>query len=434
MKKLLFLLLIPFCSFGQTYIINKVGSTYVAYAGEGSGFSDYTDTDPTNVIKNAIAALTPAGAQGTGGGDIKISSGLYTLTDEIVINGWESATPYSSVKITGPALSTILRQSTANKHAIVIKNRAHVDLYDMRIEANGSARAAIYGDYSGTDATSVYGGRWDNLFLYSQSTSYAALHLYNPTYLAAGTITAINQNNHAVYIEQRSTTNNFGNSSFEMLTVMASNTSPYAGLAIVNTTGTRRMNLCTVNNYQQGGGGYYGIATSYAGNWHFNYVAIEAVNTCIGLGVLGAGSSNETNTMKFSAGYLRPNTGGTGIKCSQYTGANTFEDLWFEGNATATPIDDASSSRNPNKYVLHLGFSAVWANNVISRPYDTYTEYTTSNTPYKRATKQASYTELVTMTTTQRDAMTSPVNGTKLYNSTTNKEQVRASGAWVDDH
>jgi len=38
------------------------------------------------------------------------------------------------------------------------------------------------------------------------------------------------------------------------------------------------------------------------------------------------------------------------------------------------------------------------------------------------------------MTTTQRDAISSPPNGLMLYNSTTDKLQVRAAGAWVDLH
>lgn len=36
------------------------------------------------------------------------------------------------------------------------------------------------------------------------------------------------------------------------------------------------------------------------------------------------------------------------------------------------------------------------------------------------------------MTTTQRDAIASPPNGLMLYNTTTNKSQVRAAGAWAD--
>lgn len=38
------------------------------------------------------------------------------------------------------------------------------------------------------------------------------------------------------------------------------------------------------------------------------------------------------------------------------------------------------------------------------------------------------------MTGTQRDAISSPANGLVLYNTTTNKLQVRAAGAWVDLH
>lgn len=38
------------------------------------------------------------------------------------------------------------------------------------------------------------------------------------------------------------------------------------------------------------------------------------------------------------------------------------------------------------------------------------------------------------MTSTQRDAITSPPAGLMLYNSTTNKLQVRTNAAWVDLH
>lgn len=38
------------------------------------------------------------------------------------------------------------------------------------------------------------------------------------------------------------------------------------------------------------------------------------------------------------------------------------------------------------------------------------------------------------LTTTQRDAMSSPADGILIYNSTTSKAQIRAAGAWVDLH
>jgi hypothetical protein len=38
------------------------------------------------------------------------------------------------------------------------------------------------------------------------------------------------------------------------------------------------------------------------------------------------------------------------------------------------------------------------------------------------------------MTTTQRNAISTPPDGLVLYNTSTNKLQVRAGGAWVDMH
>jgi hypothetical protein len=38
------------------------------------------------------------------------------------------------------------------------------------------------------------------------------------------------------------------------------------------------------------------------------------------------------------------------------------------------------------------------------------------------------------MTTTQRNAITTPADGLVIYNTTDNKLQVRASGVWVDLH
>lgn len=41
---------------------------------------------------------------------------------------------------------------------------------------------------------------------------------------------------------------------------------------------------------------------------------------------------------------------------------------------------------------------------------------------------------LPTLTTTERNALSSPSNGTMIYNSTTHKGQIRANGSWVDLH
>lgn len=41
---------------------------------------------------------------------------------------------------------------------------------------------------------------------------------------------------------------------------------------------------------------------------------------------------------------------------------------------------------------------------------------------------------LPTLTTTERDALSSVANGTLIYNTTTDKVQARAAGSWVDLH
>lgn len=41
---------------------------------------------------------------------------------------------------------------------------------------------------------------------------------------------------------------------------------------------------------------------------------------------------------------------------------------------------------------------------------------------------------LPTLTTTERNALSSPTNGMLIYNSTTHKAQIRSNGSWVDLH
>lgn len=49
-------------------------------------------------------------------------------------------------------------------------------------------------------------------------------------------------------------------------------------------------------------------------------------------------------------------------------------------------------------------------------------------------TTPANGLQITVLTTTQRNALASPADGTLIYNSTDNKFQGRAAGSWVDLH
>jgi hypothetical protein len=71
------------------YIVEKISTTYYARAAAGSGLSDYSGAAFATVFQNAINALTPAGAAGSGGGHIHILEGDYQMQAQVTITGWE---------------------------------------------------------------------------------------------------------------------------------------------------------------------------------------------------------------------------------------------------------------------------------------------------------------------------------------------------------
>src|SRR6185312_4291937 len=139
------------------YVIEKVGSTIYARPGYKSGLPAYSGSDAYTVIQAAIDRLTQTGGGiGSAGGRIHIKRGVYSLSNELHIVGWEGAGyagdgPYSQLIIDGDGFSTQIGQSTSGKNGLVISNAASVVLKNFKITTSGSARSCILADTTGTD-------------------------------------------------------------------------------------------------------------------------------------------------------------------------------------------------------------------------------------------------------------------------------------------
>lgn len=364
------------------YTISKNGSTINARAREGSGLSDYTGTDAYTVIQAAITALTPAGAVGSGGGKIHICKGTYSLTDELIITGWEaSGGPYSQLIITGEGWSTWLFQATAAKNCLIVKNKASVVLRDFK--ATCSQRSALLLDDSGADEMSTWKSFFDNVIFETSSTTHPAVHMKNFMNLSVGYWQIGAPNYHGLILENNSLSNAFGNSFFAHTKIFVS--AAHAGMLVQSTDGVRTIGHCSFG-YFEVGQGLYGIRTSYGKDFTFAIADIEQCTTCISLGTLGAGASNNTYNFTFLGGYLLPLTGGTAIHCAQRGFGNRFVNTWIDGDATSVPILDEQEFKNPNMYDVNLGFTITEANISITEASKTFLR-TRSNSDYTTKTK-----------------------------------------------
>lgn len=356
------------------YVIEKI-STITYARPRRSGLTAYSNSNSHTVIQAAITALTPAGAVGTGGGKIHIKSGTYSLTDELVITGWEaSGGPYSQLTIEGAGWSTWLFQATAAKNCLIVKNKAGVVLKNFK--ATSTERSALLLDSTGTSEQSVWFSTLDNLVLESSSTTHPAVYLKNFMNLHVGFLKIGNPNYHGLIMENDSVTTFYGNSSFDHIKLFVS--ASHAGMLVQSTNTTRWLDHCNFG-YFEVGQGLYGIRTSYAQDFCFGVLDIEQVTNCISLGTLGTTTSNNTYGWTVTSGYLLPLTGGTSIHCSQYAGGNVFTNVWIDGDATSIPISDDQQFFNPNSYDVNLGWDVDPTNIDITEDTLTFLRYRLNN-------------------------------------------------------
>lgn len=341
------------------YIINTDGTNITAIPRASSGLTTYTGTDAYTVIQAAITAVSNEG-------HIYISSGTYTLTNELTITGLGTGFfPYRSLVITGAGFSTKLIQNTSAKNGILIKNRAGVNISNMSITCGSSAKSALRLDAGGTSEISVYQSVFYYLYLSASSSTSPALYAENFQYSHFGAINAININNDAVVLSNNSSSGvNYGNSSFAQLYMVASESSTFANLRVTTGAGGSHgaLDHCTFENTELGDIGDYGIYMTFALNFKFNGIDMENFDHCIAIGQGGGSSQGCT----FDNAFLIANaTSKTAITVGSGSGSNRFINCKILGDSTTIPVADSltSGGNAPNVYDLWLG-SGVLASNI----------------------------------------------------------------------
>lgn len=356
------------------YIIETISGTVYARPRNNSGLTAYSGSDAYTVIQAAITALTPSGAVGTGGGTIHINTGSYTLTNELIINGWEAVGgPFSKLIIKGDGLSTRIYQTTTSKNAFVVKNNASFTLKDMYIECSttGSLSALLLAD-NGTSNLSCQRSFINDVYFVSASSTQPACYFKNFFDLTVDNVTASNSNNTGMILENTATDNSCGNSLFGLIRCIGNTSSPFAGLSIKSTGANHTLDLITFNHIQciQG---YYGIYSSGGNNMNFLTVDIENVTK----GIFLTGTSGfQTRYCTFYGGYVVVNTGGTAItSVTNFGYGNAFTNLLLDLDTTAVPILDQQSGGPANSYDLVFGFNTNAANISITAPTLTRLNY-----------------------------------------------------------
>jgi hypothetical protein len=365
------------------YVITKVGTTITATPRAGTGLSLLTGSDAYTVIQGAISALTvPGGGGGSAGGHIHISRGLYSLSNELTIVGWEgiatqSAQPRSQLVISGDGYSTRLLQNTAGKNALVVSNLANFVLRDLGISCGlTTALSAILLDNSGTDSEmSCWGSVIDNVDFLTNSTTAPAAKFRNFFELSIPKANFTAGNNSAIVVENASTTTNYGNSKWGQIRCFASSSSPYAGMSFVTTSNTKWPNLMTIDNYQCMSA-YYGIYSKGLKFSTFGFVDIEATPRPIYFDGGVSGFADETRYNTIQSGYLLTYSNQTMITQAVATGGNFIRSV-LQLDSTVIPIADASNFRPSNAY--DLAISDATARGLISIANTTGTELRIDN-------------------------------------------------------
>jgi hypothetical protein len=347
------------------YLITVTGETYKATPRPGSGLQEFQGGSAYGIIQAAIGALDVGNK-----GRIQLTSGVFDLEGgELTIIGDSTLQPpRDQLIITGNGYSTILRQNTPGKHAIVSRNRASFVLRDMLIEVGPQSRCGIIMDKDG-DISEI--GGWgctvENVLVAATSASYPAVWIKNTFDCHFPSLFAYNPNNDGVVIESSSGATIYGNSHFGYLRTYAS--PAHAGLRIQGLAPYRSVDMVTFANYECISA-LYGVHAYGMSACSFELVDIEYIKYPIWF---DGDSTHESLGNKFAGGYVYPQgPGSRAITVNEAAGGNSFHLLVQSDEGADTDIlKDDKLYRAANEYNLTLSFYTDPTRYTLKEPENT---------------------------------------------------------------
>jgi hypothetical protein len=343
-------------------------------------------TDDTTAIQNAINAVDGTAFTYNGGGTVIFPQGNYKITSALTING------HYNITLQGYGMARIHNANTSNGHAIVIGTSSEYRegysiIRDLWITGNANSGYGVYA----TKTTNLE-LHHVNLFYHG----YTALRLdYAFTFRAYNCDFAQNEQ-HGAYL-----TNISGNlTQFYSCQFNTNDTAGYAGARVEGAS----------------------LNVSFIGcDFTANDYGLDIRNTT-NANVIGCYFEATASTTR-----------------NLYAGSTAMKNLNLIGNyfqgaavADAVDLDDVTGVVIVNNHFNTCNLTTT-ANTVdITSMNNTTAGGSTILDP----TAVASFTSTTKglavprMTTTQRDAITSPATGLVIYNTSTNKLNVRVAAAW----
>lgn len=348
------------------YVIKRIGAShFVSYPSDKS-----RDTIKRQYAADIIQATIDSIQVSTAGGSMFLSSGEYDIYKQIHLTGIANATHNHQISIIGNGRSTKFKNFTTDSVVFLISNSMSVIIKNMSADMGEDAGEFIKSVHTGANhETSIPFGTIENIHIFSLSQKHPAIYLTNFFGVTMNAVSIYGTSYTNMILENNSASTNYGNSTFNHVSVKTPDDDNYYGL-LITSVNTRPLNILQFNNLVIGGVNGWGQTKGTGLKIHncsyntFSYSDIEYGYTSVEL-------SGWSTANKFLSGYWMPTINGAIVGAN--SSANQFN-VFMETLDDQTQLisDSIPSWFMPNKYDIQVGSQAEPTNIYFAEPSRVY--------------------------------------------------------------